>query len=72
MSEIVDARGLSCPQPVLLTMNAMKSVPGGGLVILVDTDTARENVIRAVSSKGWKVSLLEPQGTEFKITINRE
>ena len=34
MSATVDARGLSCPQPVILTMNEIKKVKKGEIVIL--------------------------------------
>ena len=52
MSTIVDARGLSCPQPVLLTLNEIKKVNKGEIVILVDTDTSKENVSRAATTQG--------------------
>ena len=45
MSHTVDARGLSCPQPVLLTLEAMKKIATGQLTVLVDTDTSKENVL---------------------------
>jgi TusA-related sulfurtransferase len=46
MSKIVDARGLSCPQPVLLALNEIKKINKGEIIILVDTDTSQENVSR--------------------------
>ena len=52
MSTIVDARGLSCPQPVLLTVNEIRKMQKGEIVVLVDTDTSKENVSRAAASKG--------------------
>lgn len=69
MSHIVDARGLSCPQPVIL---ARKAIDGAGLPIevLVDTVTARENVRRMAEKAGLKVEI-EPVGDEFKLTIAR-
>ena len=51
ITNIVDARGLSCPQPVILTLNEMKKTEKGEIVILVDADTSRENVSRAATSK---------------------
>jgi len=42
---MIDACGLSCPQPVILTMNAMKDNKSP-LEILVDTNIACENVQR--------------------------
>ena len=72
MSDIVDARGLSCPQPVLETMNAMKDKKTGQIVILVDTDTSKENVSRAANTQGWQVTDVKEEGTGFRITINKE
>ena len=48
MSEpvIIDAKGLSCPQPVLLTKKTLDSIKLGNVKIFVDTVTSRENVIR--------------------------
>ena len=57
MSKIVDARGLSCPQPVLLTLNEIKKINKGEIVILVDTDTSKENVSRAATTQGWQVEM---------------
>jgi TusA-related sulfurtransferase len=72
MSSIVDARGLSCPQPVLLTVNEIKKVQKGEIVILVDTDTSKENVSRAAVSKGWSVKNVEPEGSGYRMLIARE
>jgi len=55
MSKIVDARGLSCPQPVLLALNEIKNMNKGEIIILVDTDTSKENVSRAATTQGWQV-----------------
>jgi tRNA 2-thiouridine synthesizing protein A len=53
MSRTVDARGLSCPQPVLMTMDEIKKVGKGKLLILVDTDTSKENREPGLESKGY-------------------
>ena len=34
----VDARGLSCPMPIVKTAQAMKSIPSGSLVEVLATD----------------------------------
>jgi tRNA 2-thiouridine synthesizing protein A len=72
MSDMVDARGLSCPQPVMLTMEKIKKVKKGGIVILVDTDTSKENVSRAATSQGWKVKDVKPDGTGYRITVEKK
>ena len=71
MSEQVDARGLSCPQPVLMTMEKLKTLNQGELVVLVDTDTSRENVSRAAASLGWQVKDVQPDGDEYRITLQK-
>lgn len=72
MSTIVDARGLSCPQPVLMTMDEIKKVGKGEIEVLVDTDTSKENVSRAAGSKGWQVKDVEGKGEGYRITIFKD
>ncbi len=72
MSHIVDARGLSCPQPVLMTLNEIKKMGKGEITILVDTDTSKENVSRAVTTQGWDVKRIEPEGVGYRITVSKE
>lgn len=69
MSRIVDARGLSCPQPVLATMKEIQKAEGGEIVVLVDTDTSKENVCRAANSKGWQAKTIDSEGTGYRITL---
>ncbi len=71
MSETVDARGLSCPQPVLLTLEKLKAVNQGEVVVLVDTDTSRENVQRAAASLGWEVAAVAAEGSEYRLTLKK-
>jgi len=72
MSKIVDARGLSCPQPVLLALNEMKKTEKGEIVIVVDTDTSKENVSRAATSQGWNLKSVESERTGYCITVSKE
>jgi TusA-related sulfurtransferase len=69
MSNIVDARGLSCPQPVLLTMEKIKKVKKGAIAILVDTDTSKENVSRAATSQGWKIKGIKVERIGYRLMI---
>ncbi|MHC4713009.1 MAG: sulfurtransferase TusA family protein [Planctomycetota bacterium] len=69
MSKTIDARGLSCPQPVLMILNEMGAMKAGEIVILVDTDTSKENVSRAAGSRGWQVEEIAPEGDGYRITV---
>jgi TusA-related sulfurtransferase len=69
MSNIIDARGLSCPEPVLLTMEKIKKLKKGEIEVLVDTDTSKENVSRAATSQGWEIKAVKPEGTGYQLKI---
>ena len=71
MATTVDARGFSCPQPVLMTMGEIKKAQKGEILILVDTDTSKENVSRAATSQGWQVKDVKPEGEGYRITIEK-
>lgn len=72
MSKIVDARGLSCPQPVILTLNAIRTGKETELEVLVDTDTSRENVSRAASSQGWDVLSVQEEAGGYRVAIRKK
>ncbi len=72
MPEIVDASGLSCPQPVLMASDKMKELKKGEIEVLVDTDTSKENVSRAAESQGWEVAEVTESGTGYRILIKKE
>ena len=57
MSDVVDARGLSCPQPVVLTNKKMMEMGKGVFELLVDTETSKENVSRLAQQLGWKIEV---------------
>lgn len=52
----VDARGLSCPQPVVLVDRAIAD-GNTDLEILVDNEVARENVSRLINRRGMKTNI---------------
>ena len=57
----VDARGLSCPEPVIMAKKALKKSPEG-IFIHVDNVASKENVSRYLEAMGCKVSLNEGMG----------
>ncbi|MBR9979721.1 MAG: sulfurtransferase TusA family protein [Desulfatitalea sp.] len=69
MATTVDARGLSCPQPVLMTLDEIKSGSDKEIIVLVDTDTSKENVTRAANSQGCTVKDVQPDGGGYRLTL---
>lgn len=63
----IDARGLACPNPVLLAKKAVEE--SGSCVIYVDNPAARENVSRMARTLGCDVTVEETdRGTRIGIT----
>lgn len=71
MATTVDARGLSCPQPVILTLDEIRTGTEKEIVVLVDTDTSKENVIRAAKSQKCRVNDVSPEDKGYRITITK-
>jgi len=69
MSSQVDARGLSCPQPVLLTQRAIKE-GNTFFEVLVSNAVSKENVIRCVENNKMKAEVVE-DGDDFKIIVSK-
>ena len=69
MIKVVDARGLACPQPVILTRKAMAE--SAAVTTIVDSETSRDNVRRMAEKHGRRV-LIEEVGDEFHLQIVAE
>ncbi|MGI6512867.1 MAG: sulfurtransferase-like selenium metabolism protein YedF [Syntrophomonadaceae bacterium] len=68
MQSHVDARGLSCPQPVILTRKALEA--GGPVTAVVDNETAVENISRLAQGMGYDVEV-EQHGNDYHIHIEK-
>lgn len=52
---MVDARGFSCPMPVLMTKKAIQNEKPNSIDVLVDNSAAVMNVARYAQSVGYHV-----------------
>ena len=68
MTRTVDARGLSCPVPVIKTKEALDALTAGEVVTLVDEEVAKENVSRLARALGCTVEVTE-DASGFRLTI---
>ncbi len=67
--KVLDARGLSCPEPVIMIRQAMAKKEDG-YEMIVDNVTSRENVTRYAEHQGYKVNVTEKEG-EYTLSITR-
>jgi len=68
MTKIIDARNLSCPQPVVLTRKALEEMEE--VITIVDNEAARDNVSRLGKNQGCEVSV-EPKEDGIYLRLRR-
>ncbi|MFO8101048.1 MAG: sulfurtransferase TusA family protein [Dehalococcoidia bacterium] len=65
----VDARGFSCPVPVVKTKKAIEANPNQPVTVLVESDVSRENVTRLAESRGYAIDV-ENTDDGFRLLLN--
>ena len=71
MTKTIDARGLSCPGPVLMAKEAVEKNRLDVVEVLVDNEAARDNVSRFLGSQQFSVGAVR-EGNDFKISARRQ
>lgn len=66
----IDARGLSCPEPVVLTMNEAKKGTKE-FEVLVDAEVCKDNVKRYAENNGYNVKLTK-EGIEYTLSLSKK
>ncbi len=69
-NRVLDARGLSCPQPELLTKETIARLGSGTVEVLVDNATARLNVSRIAAKAGWNIRE-EPADDGLRLVLTK-
>lgn len=67
----VDARGLSCPEPVIMAKNAMRQEGAERVEVIVDSAASRDNVRRAAQMGGWTVEIADLPSGEFRLELRK-
>jgi selenium metabolism protein YedF len=80
--EIVDARGLGCPKPIILAEEALSKINDGIITVLVDSEVSRDNLKRYAERFGyyyeidqedsyWKVKIVKGYACSIKTKENK-
>lgn len=67
---MVDARGYSCPMPVVMVQKEVKKNSPKYIEVLVDNQCAVDNVTRFAQNQGYNVEV-SPDGTDFRLKLNK-
>lgn len=67
---MIDARGYSCPEPVIMLSKAIQS-KDAEYDMIVDNRAAVENITRFADHSGYAVAVT-PQGSDFALHLTRK
>lgn len=67
---MVDARGYSCPTPVVMVQKEVKKHAPSSLEVLVDNQCSVENVTRFGKGQGYQVTVTA-EGTDFRLLLSK-
>ena len=67
---MVDARGYSCPMPVVMVQKAVKNGNPATLEVLVDNQCSVENVTRYANNQGYRVET-SMDGEDFRLVLTK-
>jgi selenium metabolism protein YedF len=67
---VIDCRGLACPQPVVVTKQALDQLKEGEIIVIVDNASSCNNVERFARSQGCPVEI-KGSGEDFYIYIRK-
>ncbi len=69
MKKEIDARGLACPKPVILTKKEIDNIKEGSITTIVDNEVAKENVSKLAKSLGYDFQIKQSEDDEYYISI---
>ncbi|WP_425059419.1 hypothetical protein SCACP_41120 [Sporomusa carbonis] len=68
---IVDCRGLACPQPVINTKKAVEQLVSGRIIVIVDNEVAKSNVVKFATANSLGAAVEEKDG-HYYITLVKD
>ena len=69
---MIDARGLSCPMPVVLVQKAVQADSPATLEVLLDNPCSVENVTRFASNSGYAVEVTTADEDEYRLVLTKQ
>lgn len=67
---MIDARGYSCPMPVVMVQKAVKNGAPNSLEVVVDNQCSVENVQRFARNAGYQVEVQDFAG-DYKLILTK-
>lgn len=65
----INVSGLSCPMPVVKAKEAMDKYPEQTIGVVMDSETAKENVSRMAQTKKYTVSIADKSDDQLTLLL---
>jgi tRNA 2-thiouridine synthesizing protein A len=65
----IDVRGLGCPIPVVKTKEAMDKNPADQIVIFVETEVSKENILRLAAKRKYSAKSEKTADNEYRLVL---
>ena len=73
ITQVIDARGLSCPMPIVKTAQAMRAIPSGAVIELIATDAGSVKDVGAwCRTTGNELIEQTSDGAVYRFVIRRK
>ena len=69
---MIDARGYACPMPMVMTRKELEKSHPATLEVLVDSQSAVENVSRLAGNNGYAVEVRPADDDEFTLVLTKK
>ncbi|MDO5714450.1 MAG: sulfurtransferase-like selenium metabolism protein YedF [Tissierellia bacterium] len=67
----IDAMGLACPQPVIITKQEIRLYPEEEILVLVDNELATENLSKMAHQLGYKPRILKKEEGKYEVHLKK-
>ena len=67
----IDARGLACPKPVINTKKELDNIEQGIVIVTVDNDVAKQNILKLSSSLNCESRVIKEEKDLISIEIKK-
>lgn len=71
MNKKIDARGLACPKPVIMTKKALDEIEEGIVTTIVDNEAAKVNVSKLAKKSNYQCTAEKVSDREFHVVITK-
>ena len=67
----LDARGLACPKPVINTKRELEKIEQGVVVVTVDNEIAKENILKLAKSMSYEANVTKSEENLICIAVKK-